>query len=187
METLEEYYDKVVLELRGEWSENSNLYWNYKYVQLVSGFCGNKTNVVSVGIFTVAGLCVHTDFRSLQWLTVNSFLQLCHVDVGDGAKISEVHASIFRVRVCKMDVFPCTDVIFVPSTQNKHGEGGGVVQQATGCTKKPVTFDVPEWSPNQVLIRCDIDYLLCCGRWGHCCVLKLGCSGNGGRWKQEER
>lgn len=43
--------------------------------------------MVSIGIFTVAGMCVDTDFRSVQWLIINSVLQLCHVDVGDSAKV----------------------------------------------------------------------------------------------------
>jgi hypothetical protein len=102
-----------------------HLYWSYKYVNLVWGFCGNKTNVLVSVIFRVAGLCVVTDFRHSQWLIVNSVLGLLrHVDVGDVANVSEAHASIFRARVCKMGVFPCTEVHFFPSTQNKHGEGG---------------------------------------------------------------
>jgi hypothetical protein len=77
------------------------------------------------------------------------------VDVVDVANVSEVHASIFRAKACKMGVFPCTEVHGPTFIQNKHGEVEGesgslsgpvrkIMQQATGCTKKSVAFDVPE-------------------------------------------
>jgi hypothetical protein len=59
------------------------------------------------------------------------------------------------------------------------GPVGEIVQQATGCTRKVVAVDGPEWSPIQVLIVHDIDY--CCGWWGDWCVLKLCGSGDDGK------
>jgi hypothetical protein len=69
----------------------------------------------------------------------------------------------------KINVVPCL------------GQLGKLLNRPQRAPGKPVAVDVPEWSPIQVLIRHDIDYLLCCGRWGDCCVLKLGCSGDGGK------
>jgi hypothetical protein len=54
-----------------------------------------------------------------------------------------------------------------------------IVQQATECSKKPVAFVVPEWSPIQAHRRHNIYNHLYCGWWRDHFTFKLGFSGMG--------